>query len=96
MKIKYEKIRAARLKKNYTQEYIANEIGVSQSQYSRLEKGESSLDVDKLGEIVTILEISPYDIIEYTKQKEINSQDSLEQIKELFVELLQLLKKERQ
>lgn len=68
MKLKHESIRVERIRKNYTQEYVADEIGISQSQYSRLEKGEISLDIEKVGKITKVLEISPQDIIEFSQE----------------------------
>lgn len=95
MKLKHETIRVERIRKNYTQEYVADEIGISQSQYSRLEKGEISLDIEKVGKITKVLEISPQDIIEFSQENinvSKNDSDSLIEIKKLFEELVNILK----
>lgn len=70
MKLLYNVIRFERLKRNYTQEYVADEIGISQSQYSRIEKGEKSIDIEKLGKLVQVLEITLFDILEFYPHSE--------------------------
>lgn len=98
MKLMCDKIRSERIKRNYTQEYIADEIGISQSQYSRIEKGEVSIDLERLGKLVRVLEINPFDIIEFSQNIEnspIVEKNSLEQIKILFAELIETLKMEK-
>lgn len=95
MKLKHETIRLERIRKNFTQQYVADEIGVSQSQYSRVEKGEISLDIEKVGKIIKVLEILPKDIIEFPKENtnaSKNESDSLTEIKKLFEELVKILK----
>ena len=52
-----EKIRILRTQKNYTQDYLAQKIGVSQKAYSKLEKNEIKLSVDALMRISEALEI---------------------------------------
>jgi transcriptional regulator with XRE-family HTH domain len=43
--------------KNLTQEYVANEIELSQSTYARIESGESVPRIDKLQRIAEVLEV---------------------------------------
>lgn len=50
------KIRMIRLERGYGQEYVAGKIGVSQSYYARLERGKAKLSVEKLAEILSVLE----------------------------------------
>lgn len=52
-----EKIRILRTQKNYTQDYLAQKIGVSQKAYSKLEKNEIKLTVEALMRISDALEI---------------------------------------
>lgn len=58
-----EKIRSNRLTKNYSQEYMANELQISQNAYSKLERGETEFSVKRLYEIAFILEMPIYDLL---------------------------------
>ncbi|MCO5258511.1 MAG: helix-turn-helix domain-containing protein [Crocinitomicaceae bacterium] len=59
------KIRQLRELKGYSQEYIANQMGISQRAYSKLETSETKLDWEKLTKISEILEIAPTDIASF-------------------------------
>ena len=52
------KIRKLREAKDFTQEYMANQIGVSQNAFSKLESGETKLSTDRLKQIAKVLEVS--------------------------------------
>jgi transcriptional regulator with XRE-family HTH domain len=52
------KIRKLREAKDFTQEYMANKIGVSQNAFSKLESGETKLSTDRLKQIAKVLEVS--------------------------------------
>ncbi|WP_445720318.1 helix-turn-helix domain-containing protein [Flavobacterium sp.] len=53
------KLKEIRLKNNYTQEYIASELGITQKAYSKLENGQTCLSQDKIIKLVKIYNISP-------------------------------------
>ncbi|MXV49937.1 helix-turn-helix domain-containing protein [Pedobacter sp. HMF7647] len=55
-----EKIRIQRVIKQYSQEYVANCMDISQAAYSKIERGETELSVERLYEIAEILEVSPF------------------------------------
>lgn len=57
------KIRKVREIKNFSQGYVADKLSVSQSTYSDIECGKSTISREKLEEIAAVLEVSP-DIIE--------------------------------
>lgn len=59
--------------KNLTQEFVAEKLDISQSAYSRLEKGEIKISKEKLVQIAEILEVKPEDIKEFDGQKYFNS-----------------------
>lgn len=59
--------------KNLTQEFVAEKLDISQSAYSRLEKGEIKISKEKLVQIAEILEVKPEDIKEFDSQKYFNS-----------------------
>ncbi len=51
-----EKIKRAREDKNYSQEYMAAQLGIQQGGFSRLEKKTSEITIGELYEIANILE----------------------------------------
>jgi transcriptional regulator with XRE-family HTH domain len=63
-----KKIRKLRELKELTQEYIASEIGLSQSAYSKIEAGETDITYQRLEKIADILEVKPEDIIAFNEQ----------------------------
>ena len=52
------KLKEIRLKSNYTQEYVATELGITQKAYSKLENGQTCLSQDKIMKLVKIYNIS--------------------------------------
>lgn len=59
--------------KNLTQEFVAEKLDISQSAYSRLEKGEIKISKEKLDQIAEILEVKPEDIKAFDSHKYFNS-----------------------
>ncbi|MBL4678821.1 MAG: helix-turn-helix transcriptional regulator [Mucilaginibacter sp.] len=57
-------IRIIRERRNYTQDYLAMKMNISQNAYSKIELGYSKLTVAKLLEICEILEIPFEDMID--------------------------------
>ena len=55
-------IRTKREAARYSQEYMANKLGIAQSTYSALENGEGTLCIKKLAAICTILNIETLEI----------------------------------
>lgn len=53
------KIRKIRELKNYTQEYMAQQLGVAQNSYSRYENPDTDVKPDLLKQIAEILEVTP-------------------------------------
>ncbi|GAA4308547.1 hypothetical protein GCM10023149_02510 [Mucilaginibacter gynuensis] len=50
-------IKSMRLHRNYTQEYIAYKLGISQNAYSKIELNYTRITVDRLFHIAEILEV---------------------------------------
>lgn len=59
----YKRIKQFREMRNYTQEYMASVLNLSQRAYSSIENGQTQLTVDRLYEIAQTLEIPVVDII---------------------------------
>lgn len=51
----YENIKRFRIKANLKQRYVANEIGIDPSGYSRIEKGELDISLSRLAAIARVL-----------------------------------------
>lgn len=51
-------IKSIRERKNLTQEFVANALGISQNNYSNIESGSVKLTIDRLVEISRILDSS--------------------------------------
>ena len=51
------KIRKIRLEKSFSQEYMANELGITQSQYGKIENGVVKLSYERLQKIARVLEL---------------------------------------
>lgn len=56
-------IRKARINKNYSQENMAFELGITQGAYANLENGNSKISLEKFLQIVKILEIEHSDFM---------------------------------
>ena len=56
-------IRKIREHRNYTQEYLAAKLHISQNAYSKIELGYTRITVDRLFHIADILDIDPTEII---------------------------------
>ena len=57
-----ERIKALRNAKNFTQEQIADQIGVSRQKYARIESGTNSITLDILSKIAEVLDVTVGDI----------------------------------
>lgn len=60
----YEKIRELREAQGWTQEAMAEKMGIAVNSYSRLERGEGKLDWDKLQQIAAIFKIDLVQLVE--------------------------------
>lgn len=63
------KIKRLRELRNYTQEYMAGRLGISQRGYSKIESGKSALSVQRLRQIAGALECPPADLMEKPLQE---------------------------
>lgn len=58
-----ERIKQARMNKNLTQEKLAEKIDVSVAFLSRIERGSSHINLNRLNQICSILEVTEGDIL---------------------------------
>jgi len=71
MKVKGNLIREARIKKGFKQDILAEILGISQSQYSKLENGDVVFDVQILSTLIDELDLNPLDVIEFSDKQQI-------------------------
>jgi transcriptional regulator with XRE-family HTH domain len=57
------KLRLLREYRNYSQEYIAEKLGITQNAYSRIENNQTRLTAERLEKLAIILEISPLELL---------------------------------
>lgn len=62
-------IKENRIKRNYTQEELAEIIEISPRQLQRIEKNEDKTKIETLKKIVKVLQIPDKEILEYIKNK---------------------------
>jgi|GEM_PF-1553439 len=64
IKVVAANIRKARLSRNYSQDYLAYKLSISQNGYSKIELGYTGLSVEKLIIIARVLEVDPVKLME--------------------------------
>jgi transcriptional regulator with XRE-family HTH domain len=57
------KLRLLREFRNYSQEYIAEKLGITQNAYSRIENNQTRLTAERLEKLAVILEITPMELL---------------------------------
>jgi len=57
------KIRKIRESKGYSQEYMANKLGITQSAYCKMEKKDRKINFDNINRIADILELKTLEIM---------------------------------
>ena len=61
-------IRKVREFRNYTQDYLAAKLEISQNAYSKIELGYSKITLDRLFHIALILEVQVMELIYFNKE----------------------------
>lgn len=70
------KIKQIRELKNFTQEYMAQQLGLSIRAYSKIETGETQLTINRLNEISAILQVQPMEVLGFDDKKVFNFYNS--------------------
>jgi transcriptional regulator with XRE-family HTH domain len=58
-----QKLRVLREFRNYSQEYIAAKLGITQNAYSRIENNQTKMTAERLGRLAVILNIPPMELL---------------------------------
>ena len=84
------KIRQLRELKGFSQEYVANQLSISQRAYSKLETNQTRLDWLKITKIAQVLEMDPVDLISFDDNQIFNKRNQpgnfINQIPEKLIE----------
>lgn len=72
------KIKKIREFKNFTQEYMAEKLGISQSQYAKLEKEDSDLTISRIQKIADILDVKFEDLLKFNEKYVFNNYSQTE------------------
>jgi transcriptional regulator with XRE-family HTH domain len=88
MKEILDKIRAIRLEKGYTQEYIASKLGIDPVNYGRLERGQSKLTLERFIQICKILDVPPATFFNGGEQQIIEYLDKIYKVEHEILDLL--------
>jgi transcriptional regulator with XRE-family HTH domain len=82
-----KKIKKIRELRNYSQEYMASQLALSQPAYSALESGKTRIDEKKLEQIALVFQISPEFILNFSEdqvfQKYISEEEHHSRIREI-------------
>lgn len=63
-------IRRIRESKDYTQDYLAVKLNISQNAYSKIELGYTKITVERLFQIAQILEVDPVALINFSDEEQ--------------------------
>jgi transcriptional regulator with XRE-family HTH domain len=72
----YKKIKHLRENANYTQRYMAEELGVDCATYSRIENGKIDITVSRLLKLAQILSIHPESLLTENSDKKIQKDET--------------------
>lgn len=86
MKNILNKFKELRLKKGYSHEYMGHELKISQVAYSKIERNETKLSIERFFKIAEILEVSIADILEIQPENQMYSADNLQKISTFYQE----------
>jgi transcriptional regulator with XRE-family HTH domain len=78
MKLLRENIRKVRELRNYTQEYMADQMGLSISGYGKIERNDSDISLSRITQIAIILNVSRSKLLEFNSEeilKEVQKED---------------------
>lgn len=74
------KLKALREFNNFSQEYIAGQLNISQAAYSKIESGVTQLSIDHLTKLSEVYKLTPNDILGWSDGwniKEINNSNGV-------------------
>lgn len=91
MKTLGEKIKILRQIKNWSQEDIAYELGISLPAYSKIERNITDVSLSRITQIAKLFNLSPSDLLSYGDKT--NSKSYKDQLEEKDKEIMKLQKR---
>lgn len=103
-----QKIKKVRELRNFTQDYVASKLGITQEAYSKIESNKTNVSIQKLEQISQVLEVNIYDLMSFDEktifynsaEKQTNTNIGVVQTssteKELYERIIEQLKGEIQ
>lgn len=73
MKLLRENIRKIRELRNYTQEYMADQLGLSVSGYGKIERSDADINLSRITQIAEILNVSRSVLLEFNSDDVLNT-----------------------
>lgn len=67
------KVKKVRELRNFTQEFMADKLGIAPASYSRIENGQTKMDFSRLQEIALILDVDPFTLMSFDESFVFNS-----------------------
>jgi transcriptional regulator with XRE-family HTH domain len=83
----HNKIKFFRLSKNLTQAYLADELQIDVANYSRLERGETSISIERLEKIAQLLEVNLNELLTKEYEEAIDELSLEKYLKDILQEL---------
>lgn len=86
----HDRIRELRIKSGYTQEYMAEKLGMRHNNYGKIERGITHLTIKRLEEIANILNVEKSELINESASELTILQNTLQSFEEKYNLLLQI------
>lgn len=87
-------LKKLRKEKHLTQQNLANKLGISVKAYSKIEAGETSLDIERLRGLATVFELNMPELLSYLFVEDIVVPNDIITISRHYEETIALLKQQ--
>ncbi len=64
-----QKIKKVRELRNFTQDYVATQLGISQEAYSKIEANKTSVSIQRIEKVAEVLGINIFDLMNFDESK---------------------------
>jgi transcriptional regulator with XRE-family HTH domain len=72
-----KKIKQFRELRNYTQEFMATSLGLSQTGYGKIERDSTALSINRLQQIAKVLEVDYKQILEFDEKNILSTKNAI-------------------
>lgn len=89
-----DKIKKLRELKNYTQQYMADELELSLSGYGKIERDETDISISRLEKIATVLEVDVNTILSFDERQVFNfhnNQNTMVSMRDQHINQMELI-----